>query len=249
MSIAGELPRLDHAIFADTGWERKATYDHLAALTTELEDAEIPLHVVRAGDGLRSALIKSPEGTRYAGIPLHIKNVDGSKGMGRRQCTREYKIEPIQAKARELLGIEPGRRLSKKMGIMVHQWLGITIDESDRMKTSGKNWTVNVWPLIDFRPMTRQDCIAWNIARDFEIPPRSACVGCPFQGKHEWSELNPDEIENAAQVEDAIQAQGWEGDPYLHPECKPLREIDLRNDIQRGQETFWPMECDGICGT
>ena len=32
MSCVGELPKLDHAIFADTGWEPSIVYDHLAYL-------------------------------------------------------------------------------------------------------------------------------------------------------------------------------------------------------------------------
>ena len=37
MSIRGELPRIDHAIFADTGWEPKAVYEHLDRLKEECE--------------------------------------------------------------------------------------------------------------------------------------------------------------------------------------------------------------------
>lgn len=249
MSFAGELPPIDHAIFADTGWERGVTHEHLAGLREEFSAAGVPLHVVQADSGLRSGLIASVDGTRYAGIPVHVKNKDGTKGMGRRQCTREYKIAPIKKKVRELIGVKEGERIGKKRGVLAVQWLGISLEEVWRMKDSGAKWWENEWPLVYIKPMRRHECIAWNIEHGFGEPPRSACVGCPFQGAPEWSDLKPDEIENAAQVEDAIQAQGWDGTPFLHPSCKPLREIDLRNDIQRGQETFWPMECDGICGT
>lgn len=36
MVARGELPRLEAAIFADTGWESAATYGHVAWLTCEL---------------------------------------------------------------------------------------------------------------------------------------------------------------------------------------------------------------------
>lgn len=248
MSACGELPPLDGCIFADTGWERAATYAHLETLKTELAAAGIPVHVVMEGAGVRESLLNSAEGNRYASIPVHVQNADGSRGIGRRQCTREYKIAPITRKVRELLGLKPRQRVKDADGVVVRQWLGITIDEADRMKPSGKKWAENVWPLIDWRPMTRQDCIAWNLENGYEIPPRSACIGCPFQGGHEWAQLAPSEVEDAAEVEDAIQQQKWNGTAFLHRSCQPLREVDLRSDVQRGQGTLWPMECSGICG-
>ena len=40
---------------------------------------------------------------------------------------------------------------------------------------------------------------------------------------------------------------------FLHTSCKPLDEIDFRNDLDKGQLDFWeenPMqlECQGMCG-
>ncbi len=46
MSCRGVLPKLDCAVFADTGWEPKAVYDHLEWLKGEAERAGIPVHVV-----------------------------------------------------------------------------------------------------------------------------------------------------------------------------------------------------------
>jgi hypothetical protein len=37
MSVYGDLPKLDAAIFADTGWEPKRVYEHLAKVTAEAE--------------------------------------------------------------------------------------------------------------------------------------------------------------------------------------------------------------------
>jgi hypothetical protein len=37
-------------------------------------------------------------------------NENGKKGMGRRQCTREYKITPIAKKIREIMGLVPRQR-------------------------------------------------------------------------------------------------------------------------------------------
>jgi len=50
MSCDGFLPKLDHAIFADTGWEPVAVYKHLEWLKEKASAAGIPLHVVSTGN-------------------------------------------------------------------------------------------------------------------------------------------------------------------------------------------------------
>jgi hypothetical protein len=57
LSAAGDLPHLDGAIFADTGWEPRAVYDHLDRLEQEvLGPAGIPLYRVAKGN-LRDDLL------------------------------------------------------------------------------------------------------------------------------------------------------------------------------------------------
>ena len=34
---------------------------------------------------------------------------------------------------------------------------------------------------------------------------------------------------------------------YLHRDCKPIDEVDMRTDEEKGQMSFLD-ECDGICG-
>lgn len=51
LSAEGVLPRLDGAIFADTGWEPAAVYEHLDRLEREVaRPAGIPIHRVSAGN-------------------------------------------------------------------------------------------------------------------------------------------------------------------------------------------------------
>ena len=36
---------------------------------------------------------------------------------------------------------------------------------------------------------------------------------------------------------------------YVHQQLKPLEEVDLSTDIDRGQQVFgWDDECQGMCG-
>ena len=41
--------------------------------------------------------------------------------------------------------------------------------------------------------------------------------------------------------------RGVDHEAYLHRECKPLEDVDLSTDEDRGQLTFLD-ECEGMCG-
>lgn len=138
----GELPKFDAAVFADTQWEPAAVYVNLEFLKEQGRIAGIPVHVVTKGD-LRADAIefrrsrKSSDGKRFASIPLFTKNRDGSQGRIRRQCTREYKIEPVETLIRRtILGLATGRRVPK--GVVVRQWFGISDDEASRAVFPGR---------------------------------------------------------------------------------------------------------------
>ena len=71
-----------------------------------------PVHVVSAGNIRSDALAGSnTTGGRFnAAIPWHMLSPKGKPGMGRRQCTKEYKLRPIQRKIVELMGGRPKGR-------------------------------------------------------------------------------------------------------------------------------------------
>src|SRR5687768_3120727 len=84
MSCRGELPRLDAAIFADTGWETRAVYEHLDRLTHRAAESGITIHRVSHGDlrsdTLAQASTRHREGKYQASLPLYVLNPDGSRG-------------------------------------------------------------------------------------------------------------------------------------------------------------------------
>lgn len=142
MSCRGLLPRLDCAVFADTRYEPRAVYDHLEWLKGEASAAGIPVHVVSAGDIREDALEfrqhrPSADGKRYASIPLFVRNDDGSQGRIARQCTSEYKVEPVENFIRrQVLGL--ARRQKAPKEVAVEQWMGISADEPQRAKPPGR---------------------------------------------------------------------------------------------------------------
>lgn len=242
MAAHGEItPMPDCAIFADTQWEPKAVYEHLDWLMSP-NVLPFPVHVVTAGNLREDVLRRSnTSGGRFAAVPWFVRNPDGSEGMGRRQCTKEYKLRPVQKKAVELMG---GRR--PKGG--AEMWIGISLDELVRMKPSRVQYLINRFPLIE-RRLRRGDCIEWIKRHGYPEPPRSACIGCPYRKDAEWRALSDEELSDAIAVDRAIRQQsGFRGQQFAHRSMLPLEDVDLSSDEDRGQLNMFNNECEGICG-
>lgn len=247
MAAAGELtPMPDCAVFADTQWEPKAVYEHLDRLEKALP---FPVYRVTAGD-IRDNIIrdKNTTGQRFAAIPWHL----ASGGMGRRQCTKEFKIAPLRRKLRDLLGYLPGKPIRVPS---VEVWIGISVDEAVRMKPSLDRWIVNRWPLIE-RGMSRWDCRQWLAKRGWSAP-KSACIGCPFRSDEQWRDLKdnaPADFADAIEVDRLLRAgvagaaRGMRHQLYMHRARVPLAQVDLSSPAEWGQLDLWPNECEGMCG-
>jgi len=235
MAAHGEIgPMPDCAIFADTGWEPKAVYKHLDWLERQLP---FPVHRVTGGD-LRAQAIaqRNPNGAVFDVVPWHV---DG--GIGRRQCTKDFKLRPIQRKQVELMG---DRR--PKGGC--ESWIGISLDEAIRMKPSRVQYSVNRWPLIEMR-MTRRDCLRWLEAHGYPQPPKSSCIGCPYHSNDQWRTLTPEEFADAVEVDQAIRlSANGKRQQYMHHSKRPLDQVDLSTAEDRGQLNLFMNECEGMCG-
>lgn len=227
MAAEGIQPGLDGAIFADTGWEPKAVYDHLDKLDKVLADAGIPLY--RVGNGNIRENILDPT-RRFASIPYFIRNPDGSKGMGRRQCTNEYKVTPITRKIRELLGAKPPSYRRVPKGRLAEQWIGFSTDEIHRVSFKHRVlYLTSRFPLLDLE-MSRTDCEAWLKSRGWTSVVKSACVCCPFRDNRGWRRMRdnqPDEFAAAVDFDSKIRRGGargvsLRGEAFLHPSRVPL---------------------------
>ncbi|MDX8499121.1 hypothetical protein RFM99_11905 [Mesorhizobium sp. VK4C] len=277
LAAHGELgPMPDCAIFADTGWEPRAVYDHLEWLMSG-NMLPFPVLIVSAGS-IRDQLMAAGEGKRCASIPAFVKTVTpageqvpvfdeddhgelveiGSRctatetvsiGMIRRQCTTDFKVVPIRRKVRELAGL---RRKRSPAHPVVETWIGISTDEVVRAKPSFERWQVKRFPLIEKR-MSRQDCLSWLRRHDYPEPPKSACVGCPFHDNSRWRLMrdhDPEAWADAVAVDRAIRTglPGIRGEIFLHRSCVPLDQADLSTVADHGQLDLWPNECEGMCG-
>lgn len=252
MAAHGEIkPMPDCAIFADTQAEPQAVYDHLKWLMSP-NVLPFPIHIVTAGS-LRDQIMSASAGrTRNDGRPpLFIKNPDGSKGILKRQCTGDFKITPIEREVRRLLGLSRGQHWPKEA--TVEQWIGISLDEMQRVKPSLRPAIVRRHPLIELG-LHRWDCLQWMKRHDYPQPAKSACTFCPFRTNAEWTRMrdnDPKAWADAVAIDEAVRSKpyvGLIGESYLHASLKPLPQVDFSTDEDRGQGNLLnALEC-AECG-
>lgn len=234
-------PMPDCAIFADTQWEPRKVREHLAWLKTQLR---FPVYEVTVGS-LRDAAIDPTKRSEKFAVPFFTRMPDGTAGLGRRQCTRNFKIRPIRQKVRELLGVDPRSRLPINS---VEHWIGISIDEIERMKPSDVQFIRHRWPLIEAQ-MSRRDCERWMAERQFTAP-KSACRGCPFHSNAQWRDMRdnaPDEWRETCAEDEAIRHLSITpgAQQFMHPSLMPLSQAPIDGD---DRQLGFSLECEGMCG-
>ncbi len=248
LAAHGEItPMPDVALFADTGWEPAGVMEHLRWISSG-NVLPFPVKIVSSGNIRESILARrNTTGGRYASVPWFL--ADG--GMGRRQCTSEFKLTPLMRGIRDLLGVGPRDRIPPGT---VEVWIGISTDEASRMKPARQKWMRNRWPLAMELGMSRQDCLAWMRRHGYPDPAKSACIGCPYRSNASWRDMRdhrPDEWADAVAVDAALRkdnARGFRGVEYMHRQCVPLPEVDLSNAEDHGQIDAFKNECEGMCG-
>lgn len=240
----GKLPRPDVAIFADTQDEPAWVYDQLERLKSY---ATIPIEVVSDGK-LSADVIGRHNGTRSrcAAIPAFTLGADGRAAPLRRQCTREYKITPIERRVREFMGYKKYQRIKETATAMI----GISTDEATRMRPSRTGWIVNSYPLIDLG-LSRRDCLRISADAGLSEPKKSSCVFCPYHSDSYWLDLrtnHPKEFERAVSFDASIRdmsASGAKSPVYLHRTLTPLEDVELKHE---NQIDLFDEECEGVCG-
>lgn len=247
------IPPPDLAIFADTGDEPKSVYEWLDFLITQLS---FPVIITKHQSNLplseyEGIVMKSQKsGKTYVKsmIPAFTKSSTGRGGMLPRKCTRDFKIRPIQQAIKRHLG----EKYFHGNKLWVEQYIGISVDEAHRMKTSSTKQIVNVYPLVD-RHISRQDCLQWMKSNNYPEPPRSACTFCPYHSDKEWHRLKtqePEAFAAAVSHEKKLQAsfeicEASKHMPYLHESRTPLEEVEFDPSDTRNP---FGNECEGMCG-
>ena len=172
MSALGELPPIDVTLNADLGWERQATYDIIAWYTPWLASG-VKVEVVDTGD-IRG---RASASTSHSG-PRAVARCSASAPPTSRFC--------LSAGGSAVRGL-PTLTLAGTGSRSVRTLLPY-LEQVHRMSTSEVEFVKHVYPLVDLG-MTRTDCVDWLKANNLPVPPKSACVGCPYRQASEWLEL------------------------------------------------------------
>lgn len=233
--VFGTIP--DFAIFSDTGCEPKYVYDYLHWLKSYVKQHyNFDIIIVSSGNILRDTLeYINGQRKRVAQMPLRLS---GNGGIVMRQCTSDYKIAPLRRYLQEI-----------RNGKQIRLWIGISLDEMERMKPSNVKYIEHYYPLVTTQ--TRLDAIInWFDSNGIRQPGKSACLVCPFHSDAYWRRFKkefPNEFEEACKFDDAIRSYpGLKREVFLSKHLKPLREINFSY-----QPSLFPElieECDGLCG-
>ena len=151
----GDLPgyaKPDVAVFADTCAEPPHVYQTLDWL-----EGQVSWPIIRCSFGdlennTWRQIRKEPVPERHQKVGfMDIPAFGNTGGIIRRQCTYQYKIQPIKKVYREFAGVGPPT-------LRVIQYLGISIDEAGRMKDAREKYLVNTYPLVAHR-VSRTDIV------------------------------------------------------------------------------------------
>ena len=246
MAALGEIPMPDYAVHADTTHEMQGTYAHAAKWTPWLEEHGIPVVTVQASE----KMLAVNEWVRVsAGLQIPVYGLELNTGSGsqlNRECTNHWKILPMRRFARSIIG--------KTSPECVEMWLGISLDEWQRMKTSNVKYIKHVYPLVD-RRLSRSHCVAWLEKQGLDIPPKSACTFCPYHSADYWKRLKQDggaDWDEAVAVDGLIRNLGiGGGDEYqrfVHRSHLPLEQAVRIPEDYGAKQMEMDIPCDsGHC--
>jgi hypothetical protein len=127
-------------------------------------------------------------------------------------------------------------------------WLGMTIDEIQRVKPSQKGWVDNVYPLVD-AGLTRAWCEAYLKTCDIR-PTKSACSFCPYRSRESWKMLAPADLQAAIEYDRTIRHAREGLLCYVHRDL-----IALEDAVSATPPLMLPGmmgetiddECEGVC--
>lgn len=211
--VQGKL-RPDMAVIVDTFREKSTTWTyHDEVIVPALATVGVTLHRVRKSDWERRDLYGGKNEDTLL-LPVFTTQ-SGDVGKLPNYCSSYWKREVV-------------KRWANAQGVTaVDKWLGISVDEMQRMtaRTDGK-WR-DRYPLIELG-MNRGDCEQMVRRMGWPAPPRSSCWMCPNQTQIEWRDTRdnkPADWQAAVQFDRELRKL----DPhaYLHSDCVPLDQADL----------------------
>lgn len=220
----GRLPLPDRIVMADTGYEFKKTWQYTEEyIQPRLQKLGRNIEIIPHSE----AKVDLFSSTNEVLIPAF--STSGS-GKLRNFCSGKWKTDVV-------------RRYIRKTGVTTcDMWLGMSLDEIQRLKHSGLKWCNNYYPLCYDVKFTRGDCRAYILSHGMPEPPKSRCLMCPNQSDTLWLEVQqePEEWQKAVALDEKIyQTHGVR----LHKSRLPLPMVQLQPTQEQDGGLF--DICDG----
>jgi hypothetical protein len=209
----GALPKPDLAVIADTGRERRTTWQYLREHMQPYLDP-IGLKIEVAPHALARVDLYDKSGLTL--VPAYT-----AEGRKAAFCSGEWKRDVAERWLR-LKGVKE-----------CDQWIGFSIDEVRRVpRKDHRHWCRLQFPLID-KFINRAMCRRLIEAAGLPVPHKSRCWCCPHQTPEEWEQVRADPEEWAAAV--ALDRSIRENDPeqkglYLYSGRVPLEMAAFNAD-------------------
>lgn len=210
---AGKLPRPDYAFMTDTGRERSSTWPFVDGfIRPQLAKVGLDLTVVQASEFARLDVYWND-----TVLLPGFTTINGAVGKLSPFCSGKWKRDVAE-------------RWMRSVGIKTcRNWIGISRDESRRIRAQHRPWLELWYPLIFEVPHTREQCV--QLIRDQGWTghiPHSACYMCPNLSDAEWIDMKmhwPADFAAAC----ALEAESRLKDEhfFLHPSCLPLADVDF----------------------
>jgi hypothetical protein len=240
--------------FADTGAEPQPVYDHIEKMSKLLTDNGYQFNICKRLDKDGNFTPLDDINSRASTVPFFTRSPEGV-GMLKRQCTNDFKIQPLTKSIRKSLGYKPRQKVKDEVKL----WLGISTDESQRMRTNKVNWITNVYPLIGLG-LSASHCTALGRHYLGYAPPKSACYFCPFTNHERWLSMrqnDPETFQKAVEFDRKVRdlpKVGKSNYPcYIHSSGTPLESAVLDQPFIPGlfhssELRGFLQECEGHCG-
>ncbi len=209
----GRLPKPNLAVIIDTEREKASTWRYLNdVLYPNLSNVGVVIEKVAKSD-FTNVDLYGGEDDKTLLIPA-FTTINGGIGKKPAFCSGEWKRDVIH-------------RWLRSKGVTEAQcWVGISLNEMDRIRAPRLKWVTERYPLVFDVPMSKGECIRLVMdVMGWPKPPRSACWMCPNLTDEEWREMDPGDFDKAIHFEREIRQK--DKFVFLHQIAKPLDQVDF----------------------
>lgn len=230
---AGQLPKPDVAAIIDVGQEMASTWQYYETYTKPAL-AAVGVDLIRIQKEKYATVdLFSTNGKTFL-MPV-FTDFTGEASKLPTNCSNEWKQRVFQRYLREQFPA------AKKFNI----WLGMAFDEPKRIKQNIGKYE-NYYPLVKLGIRKHQCNRIIEKLMGWPPSPKSTCWNCPNKSPADWLKQKayfPDDFERACVFDEWMRAE-VDDTFYLHPTCKPLREISEKDEVP----DLFTERCDsGFC--